>query len=121
MYNDNDPLSETFLNDLNNTFNLQMDTTILKNSKIDDHSSETTIIELDNTSLDLNDTLNSTVCASQMDNTYDLELDNSITVLKSVIQSNDKTKDDKKKKKSKEKSHTNNGISTDKQTVVTLA
>ena len=50
---------------------------------------------LDNTLLNQNDTLDSTVCDSNLDNTYGLGSDSSITVLKSVAQTNDKTKEDR--------------------------
>ena len=52
---------------------------------------------LDITLLDQNDTLDTTVCDSNFDNTHDLGLDTSITVLKSVAQTNDKMKEDKPK------------------------
>ena len=87
-------LSETFLNELDNTLSLQSDTSSGKSST-DNVPSETAVIVLDNTLLDQNDTLNSTVCDANLDNTYDLDLDTSVTVLKSVAQENDKTEEDK--------------------------
>ena len=90
-------LSETFLNELDNTLSLQSDTSSGKSSA-DNMPSETAVIVLDNTLLDQNDTLNSTVCDANFDNTYDLDLDTSVTVLKSVAQANDKTEEDKTNK-----------------------
>ena len=53
-----------------------------------------------------------------MDSTYDLDLDTSITVLRSVAQTNDKTKEDnlKENKKIKHNSVTNSELFTDKHT-----
>ena len=57
-----------------------------------------------------NETLDTTVCDSNFDNTHDLGLDTSMTVLKSVAQTNDKMKEDKPKQ------NTTNGGATDSET-----
>ena len=103
-------LSETFLKELDNTLNLESDICSGSNSN-DDLSSEAGVVVLYNTLLNQNDTLDSTVCDSNLDNTYDLGPDTSITVLKSVVQTNDKTKEDKPKQ------NTTNGGATDSETL----
>ena len=56
---------------------------------------------LDSTLHDVNDSLNSTVTASQIDNPYDTNYDDSITEQTTVAQAKDKNKKGQKKKKSK--------------------
>ena len=90
-------LSEIFLNELDNTRSLQSDTSS-GNISTDNMPSETAVIGLDNTLLDQNDTLGSTVCDANLNNTYDLDLDTSVTVLTSVEQANDRTEEDKTNK-----------------------
>ena len=67
--------------------------------------SDTFVRELDNTLPDADDSLNSTVTASQLDNTYENNLDNSITEQKTIAQDNDKekTKNTKGQQKKKDK------------------
>ena len=76
---------------------------IKSNTPADQQCSETFIMELDNTLLDADDTLSSTISTSQMDDTYETVLDDSITELKSVAQTKDKTKKEKKKDTNKHK------------------
>ena len=70
-------------------------------------------MELDNTLLDADDTLSSTINTSQMDDTYEAVLDDSITEQKSVAQTTDKTKKEKKKDTNKHKKKTHNETSSD--------
>ena len=67
--------------------------------------SDTFVRDLDNTLLDSDDTLNSTVTASQFDKTYDNIVDDSITEQKTVAQeqNKDKTKNNKGQRKKKDK------------------
>ena len=68
--------------------------------------SDTFVRDLDNTLLDSDDTLNSTVTASQFDKTYDNIVDDSITEQKTVAQEQNKDKlktiKDSEKKKDKQ-------------------
>ena len=68
--------------------------------------------------MDQTDTIDITVCDSNLDNTYDLGLDTSIAVLRYVAQTNDKMKEDKPKQNTTNDSATDSETLAEKQTIV---
>ena len=63
--------------------------------------SDTIIRELDSTMYDHNDSLNSTVTASQFDSTFDTNSDDSVTEQKTIAQTKDKDRNNKGQRKKK--------------------
>ena len=83
---------------------------------VDEPLTETFLKELDSTLLDPNETLNSTIISSQMDDKYEVAVDGSITELKTVTKSSNKdTNNTNTKKKAGNKSQTDE-TTKDKQT-----